>query len=75
MSLPANVGLVEVTENTALTLVRDEMGRATVAVHDISPDRVRIRPPPAHHLPIPSGGTATLEPARAHLRRCGVTVS
>ena len=35
MSLPANVGLAEVTGNTALTIVRDEMGRATVAIHDI----------------------------------------
>lgn len=35
MSLPANVWLVQVTGGSALTIVSDEMGRATVAIHDI----------------------------------------
>lgn len=35
MSLPASVELAEVTGNTALTIVHDEMGRATVAIHDV----------------------------------------
>ena len=33
--LPANVSLVEVNGQSALTIVHDEMGRATVAIHDI----------------------------------------
>ena len=33
--LPANVGLVQVSGQSVLTIVRDEMGRSTVAIHDV----------------------------------------
>ena len=35
MQLPAKVLLVEVSGQSALTIVHDEMGRASVAIHDI----------------------------------------
>ena len=35
MRLPGHVGLVQVICQTALTIVRDEMGRVTVAVYDL----------------------------------------
>ena len=33
--LPANVSPVQVSGQSALTIVRDEMGRGTVAIHDV----------------------------------------
>ena len=33
--LPANVGPVQVSGQSVLTIVRDELGRSTVAIHDV----------------------------------------
>lgn len=35
MRLPANVGLVQVSGTSALTIASDELGRPTVAIHDL----------------------------------------
>ena len=35
MRLPANVGLVQVRGRRALTIASDELGRVTVAIHDV----------------------------------------